>query len=100
MRWTADQWGSGFTANVAVTNLAAARTSWTLTFTFPGNQRVTNAWNATVTQSGTAVTARNVSWNGTLASGASVTFGFQATYSGTNTRPTDFSLDGTSCTAS
>jgi glucose/arabinose dehydrogenase len=100
VRWTADQWGSGFTANVAVTNLAAARTSWTLTFTFPGNQRVTNAWNATVTQSGTAVTARNVSWNGSLATGGSVSFGFQATYSGTNTRPTDFNLDGTTCAVS
>jgi glucose/arabinose dehydrogenase len=100
VRWTADQWGSGFTANVAVTNLGAARSSWTLAFTFPGDQRVTNAWNATVSQSGTAVTARNVSWNGSLASGASVTFGLQATYSGTNTRPADFKLDGTSCTAS
>ncbi|MEU4425035.1 PQQ-dependent sugar dehydrogenase [Actinoplanes sp. NPDC024001] len=99
VRWTADQWGTGFTANVAVTNLGAARTSWALTFTFPGNQRVTNAWNATVTQSGAAVTARNAGWNGTLAAGATVTFGLQATYTGTNARPTDFRLDGTACTA-
>ncbi|WP_442875166.1 cellulose binding domain-containing protein [Actinoplanes sp. NBC_00393] len=97
MRWTADQWGTGFTANVGVTNLGAARSSWTVTFTFPGNQQVTGAWNATVSQSGAAVTARNASWNGTLAAGATTSFGLQATYSGTNARPTDFRLDGTAC---
>ncbi|MEV6303416.1 cellulose binding domain-containing protein [Actinoplanes sp. NPDC051861] len=99
MRWQVDQWGSGFTANVGVTNAGAARSSWTVTFTFPGNQRVTNSWNATVTQSGSAVTARNAGWNGTLASGGTVSFGLQATYSGTNTAPADFRLDGTACTS-
>ncbi|WP_438862063.1 cellulose binding domain-containing protein [Paractinoplanes aksuensis] len=96
----ADQWSTGFTASVDVTNLGATRNSWTLTFTFPGNQRVTGAWNATVTQTGTAVTARNASWNGGLAPGATVTFGLQATFSGTNARPTDFRLDGEPCTVS
>ncbi|WP_373871277.1 cellulose binding domain-containing protein [Actinoplanes xinjiangensis] len=100
MRWTADQWGSGFTASVAVTNLGTARTSWALAFTFPGNQQVTNAWNTTVSQSGAAVTARNTSWNGALATGATVTFGLQATYSGVNARPTDLRLDGVNCTIS
>ncbi|MFC7530594.1 cellulose binding domain-containing protein [Actinoplanes sp. GCM10030250] len=97
VRWAADDWGSGFTANVGVTNLGAARSSWTATFTFPGDQRVTGGWNATVSQSGATVTARNVSWNGGLAAGATVTFGLQATYSGTNAHPTDFRLDGTAC---
>ncbi|MCO8269112.1 PQQ-dependent sugar dehydrogenase [Actinoplanes sp. TRM 88003] len=100
LRWVADQWSTGFTASVDVTNLGATRNSWTLTFTFPGNQRVTGAWNATVTQTGTAVTARNASWNGGLAPGATVTFGLQATFSGTNARPTDFRLDGEPCTVS
>jgi cellulase/cellobiase CelA1 len=81
-----------------VTNLGPARSSWTLGFTFGGNQRVSNAWNATVTQSGAAVTAGNVSWNGALATGATTTFGFQATYSGANARPSDFRLDGAACT--
>ncbi|MBL7260111.1 PQQ-dependent sugar dehydrogenase [Paractinoplanes lichenicola] len=97
LRWAADQWGSGFTANVSVTNLGAARSSWTLTFTFPGNQQVTGAWNAAVSQAGAAVTARNAGWNGALATGATATFGLQATYSGTNAGPTDFRLDGTPC---
>ena len=71
---------------------------WTLTWTWPGNQQVSNAWNATVTQSGTQVTARNVSYNAAISAGARTNFGFQATYSGTNTAPTQFTLNGSACT--
>jgi hypothetical protein len=97
VRWTTNQWSSGFTAEVAVTNLGAARTGWALTFTFGGNQRITGSWNASVTQSGTQVTARNAAWNGTLAAGATATFGVQGSYTGTNTPPTGFALDGVPC---
>ena len=48
---------------------------------------MTQAWNATVTTGGTAVTARNVSYNGTLAAGASTTFGFLGSWRGTNSVP-------------
>ena len=81
-----------------MTNLGAGRTGWAVTFTLPGNQRITSAWSATVTQSGSQVTARNASWNGALPTGATATFGFQATYSGTNGRPDDIRLDGAGCT--
>ncbi|MGW0504159.1 PQQ-dependent sugar dehydrogenase [Micromonospora sp. NPDC003241] len=95
--WTANQWSNGFTADVRVTNRGSALSSWTLTWSFPGNQQVTNAWNAQVTQSGRTVTARNVSWNGSLPTNGTATFGLQATYSGTNDRPGDFRLNNTSC---
>ncbi|MFI1994757.1 cellulose-binding domain-containing protein [Actinoplanes sp. NPDC020271] len=95
--WTANSWNTGFTADVKVTNLGTAVTSWTLGWTFPGNQRVTSAWNATVTQSGAAATATSVGWNGPLATGASASFGFQGTYSGTNAAPTAFTFNGVSC---
>jgi cellulose 1,4-beta-cellobiosidase len=98
VRWQVNQWSTGFTADVGVTNLGPARTGWTLSFTFGGNQRVSNAWNATVTQSGAEVTARNVSWNGALATGATATFGLQGTYSGSNAVPSGFRLDGAACT--
>nr|WP_308129006.1 cellulose-binding domain-containing protein [Actinoplanes polyasparticus] len=95
--WTANQWATGFTADVQVTNGGAAVTSWTLSWTFAGDQRVTNGWNATVTQSGNVVTAASTGWNGPLATGASTRFGFQATYSGANTAPTDFAFNGVPC---
>jgi hypothetical protein len=44
------------------------------------------------------VTVRNLSWNGAIAAGSSAAFGFQGNYSGTNARPTGFTLNGTACT--
>ena len=66
-------------------------------WSYAGNQKVTSGWNAKISQSGTAVTAANESYNGTLATGGSVSFGFNATYSGTNALPTTFTLDGVTC---
>ncbi|MFF8971086.1 glycoside hydrolase family 6 protein [Streptomyces sp. NPDC014995] len=92
-----NDWGTGYTANVTVTNNSAAKSSWAVKWTYAGNQKVTSGWNAKITQSGTAVTAANEGYNGTLATGGSVSFGFQGTYSGTNAVPTTFTLDGVTC---
>ncbi|MEV7214381.1 glycoside hydrolase family 9 protein [Kitasatospora cineracea] len=92
-------WGNGFTATVTVKNTGTAAVSgWTLGWSFDGDQRITNAWNATATQTGSTVTAQDAGWNGPLAPGASASFGFQATYSGTNPPPTRFTTNGTTCT--
>jgi glucose/arabinose dehydrogenase len=56
VRYEVNQWSNGFTANVTVTNRAAALNGWTVSWTFPGNQQITNAWNTQLTQSGAAVT--------------------------------------------
>jgi hypothetical protein len=95
--FTVNQWATGFTADVKLTNTGPAVASWSLTWTFGGNQSISNGWNAQISQSGTTVTASNLSWNGSLATGAATSFGFQATYSGTNAMPTDFALNGVSC---
>lgn len=92
-----NQWGTGFTAAVTVTNNGAAKTGWSLKWTYGGDQKVSNAWNAKVTQSGAAVTAANESYNGSLPTGGSASFGFQATYSGSNAVPATFTLDGVTC---
>src|SRR5690242_18580728 len=92
-----NQWAGGFTADVTLTNLGAARTSWTLSWTFAGDEHVTSAWNAQVAQTAKAVAAGNLSYNGTLASGGTVSFGFQATSSAATAVPADFALDGVSC---
>ncbi|GHH84586.1 hypothetical protein GCM10018793_49420 [Streptomyces sulfonofaciens] len=90
-----NDWGSGFTATVTVTNTSAtALPSWLVKWAFAGNQKVTNAWNATVAQSGQAVTAQNAAHNGSLSPGASASFGFQGSYGGSNAAPTP------TCTAS
>lgn len=92
-----NQWDSGFTASVTITNNSAAKSSWAATWSYAGNQKVTSFWSSKITQSGTAVTAANESYNGTLATGGSVSFGFNASYSGTNAAPTTFKLDGVTC---
>ncbi|WP_329335612.1 glycoside hydrolase family 6 protein [Streptomyces sp. NBC_01352] len=92
-----NQWDTGFTAAVTVTNNGAAKSSWALKWSYAGNQKVTSGWNAKLSQSGTAVTAANESYNGTLATGGSASFGFQGTYSGTNAIPATFTLDGVTC---
>ncbi|MGX1240751.1 cellulose 1,4-beta-cellobiosidase [Streptomyces pseudovenezuelae] len=76
---------------------APPKTSWSLKWSYAGNQKVTSGWNARISQSGTAVTAANESYNGTLATGGSASFGFQGTYSGTNAVPATFTLDGVTC---
>ncbi|WP_333768414.1 GH12 family glycosyl hydrolase domain-containing protein [Streptomyces sp. IBSBF 2435] len=93
--YTVNDWGGGFTADVTVTNTGGAAThGWTVGWTYGGNQRITSSWNATVAQSGAAVTAASMSYNGQLAPAASTHFGVQGTYSGGNTAPT------LTCTAS
>jgi hypothetical protein len=75
----ANDWGSGWQGNVAVTAGSAAIDGWTLTWTWPGGQQVTSHWNANLTQSGSAVTASDVGWNGRVNAGQRVeAFGFIA----------------------
>lgn len=97
--YTPNSWQNGFTADVTVANTSASQINgWTLNWTFSGDQRITSAWNADVTQNGSAVTARSVGHNGAIAPGGSQSFGFQGTYSGSNASPGGFTLNGTACT--
>jgi cellulose 1,4-beta-cellobiosidase len=98
--YSANSWNTGFTASITVTNLGDPLTSWALKFNWSGNQQITSSWNGTATQSGTAVTITNASYNGAVPTGGTATPGFQGTYSGTNTNPTSFTLNGVACTGS
>ncbi|THV26430.1 cellulase family glycosylhydrolase [Glycomyces paridis] len=93
----ANQWPGGFTANVSITNLGSAVNGWDLVWTFPNGQRVTQAWGATTTNAGDQVTATNVSYNGSIASSGSVSFGFNGSWTGSNNEPASFALNGTVC---
>ncbi|KXK60620.1 oxidoreductase [Micromonospora rosaria] len=95
--WTTNQWTGGFTAEVRITNQGPALAGWALTWSFGADQRVTNAWNAQVTQSGAAVTARNVEWNGAVPQGGTASFGVQGSAGSANPTPDAFQLNGTPC---
>ena len=92
------QWQGGFGAEVRVTNLGDPVNGWTLTWSYGAGQQVTQAWNATVTQSAAQVTARNVSYNGAVATSGTVSFGFNGSSTGSNPAPTAFALNGVACT--
>jgi len=90
-------WGTGFTAAVTIQNTGSAITSWTLGYSYAGNQALSQGWSGTWAQTGKAITVTSASWNGSLATGASAQIGANFTYSGTNTAPTAFTLNGTAC---
>nr|WP_240970739.1 non-reducing end alpha-L-arabinofuranosidase family hydrolase [Actinacidiphila epipremni] len=93
-----NEWPGGFGANVSVTNLGGPVTSWQLSWAFTAGQTVTQLWGGSYTQTGTQVAVTNAAWNGTLATGASTSIGFNGAYTTTNPIPTTFTLNGTTCT--
>ncbi|ASW54350.1 cellulose binding domain-containing protein [Plantactinospora sp. KBS50] len=88
------QWTGGFIGDVGISVGGGGVDGWTLTFTLPAGQQITGAWNATVTQSGTQATARDVGWNAHL---GSASWGFQATTTGSTAAPGGFALNGIPC---
>ncbi|WP_184931428.1 glycoside hydrolase family 18 chitinase [Streptomyces nymphaeiformis] len=88
-------WGTGFGANWTVKNTGTTTiSSWTVEWDYPSGTSVTSAWDATVTSSGTHWTAKNVGWNGTLAPGASVSFGYNGAGPGA---PSGCKINGAPC---
>ncbi len=98
VQYQGNGWNTGVSANITITNTGAqAVNGWTLKFTFPSGQTIQQGWSANWSQSGAAVTATNVEWNGSLAPGGSTNIGFNAGHNGTNTNPTGFTLNGVTC---
>ncbi len=95
---TSSEWPGGFVANVTITNTGTSSINgWTLTFTYPGDQRVTNAWNTALTQSGKNITATNLRYNATIAPGGNTVIGWQGIWTTSDAPPTSFSINGTAC---
>lgn len=98
-----NQWPGGFGATIAITNTGSTTINgWTLTFTFPNGQTITQLWNGSFTQSGSAITLTNASYNASIAPGAAVSSspGFNGSWSGSNPSPTSFKLNNVVCSLS
>jgi endoglucanase len=92
-----NEWAGGFTANINITTSKAV-SSWTVGFTYNGDQQVTNAWNANKTQSGKNVTLTNLSYNGSIGAGQTLTgVGVQGTWGASDAAPSGFTLNGVAC---
>jgi acetylxylan esterase len=97
--YAVNAWNTGLTASVTVANTGSAPINgWSLAFTLPSGQRISSGWNATISGTSGAVTASNVSYNGTIPANGSTSFGFQATHTGDSGKPGSFTLNGQPCT--
>ncbi len=94
-----NQWSGGFGADVTVTNLGDPVNGWTLGWSFAAGQQVVQAWNATVSQSGAQVSARDAGYNAAIGTGGTANFGFNGSWNNaSNPVPAAFTLNGTACT--
>ncbi|MBA9001603.1 lytic polysaccharide monooxygenase auxiliary activity family 9 protein [Thermomonospora cellulosilytica] len=81
-------WSGGFQGEVTVKNSGTNSTSgWTVHMSLPGGTTVNSLWSGAHTQTGTDLTVKNAAWNGSLAPGASTTFGFVANGTPPTTEP-------------
>jgi hypothetical protein len=93
---SATAFGAGITINNTGTT---AVSSWKLTWTFANGQTISSLWNGTIAQSGANVTVSSLSYNGSIAAGASYSgLGFNGLWNGSaNAVPTAFALNGVAC---
>lgn len=88
-------WSGGFQGEVTVRNTGTTATrGWTVRLTYGNGQQVNQIWGGSYTQSGSTVTVTNAGYNGAIGPNATATFGFIASWNGTNAAPTS------TCTAS
>ncbi|MER7456676.1 cellulose binding domain-containing protein [Micromonospora sp. NPDC126480] len=88
-------WSTGYVGKVTVRNdEAVPMTGWRVEFDLPAGTSVANHWNAALTRTGTRHVFTNLARNGTLAPGASTSFGWVAAGTGT---PVDCRVNGAPC---
>ena len=88
-------WGTGYQARYTIKNTGtAAATGWQVVFALPSSAKLGSFWDANVSTAGGTSTATDRGYNGTLAAGASTTFGFIVAGSGA---PTSCAINGASC---
>src|SRR3712207_2257044 len=89
------EWSSGWQGEYTITNGgSSAITSWKVEFDLPAGTSVGSYWDALLTTSGQHFTFTNRNYNGTIAPGASVKFGFLGSGTGS---PSGCKLNGASC---
>lgn len=95
-----NEWPGGFQAEIVIGNTGTDTIgNWTLGFTFPDGQRVTNMWGGTPTQTGSDVSVAAASYTSTIPVNGSVGVGFTGSLSGSaNSAPDAFTLSGSACT--
>ena len=87
-------WGTGWEGKYTITNGPATITSWRVEFDLPAGTSITTHWDAVRSGTGNHLIFSNAGWNGTLAPGASISFGFNGAGPGT---PSNCTVNGSAC---
>ncbi|NYI03801.1 glucuronyl esterase domain-containing protein [Allostreptomyces psammosilenae] len=91
---TVNSWSGGFQGEVTVRNAGTSPINgWAVRMTLAPGQSISNLWNGQNTGTSGSVTVSNTPWNGALAVGGTVTFGFVVS-GGSSTPPSDLSCTG------
>jgi len=86
-----NNWSSGGTVEVTIKNNSSSSVNnWNVDWTFPGDQKISNLWNGTYTQSGQSVNVKNMPYNGNISPNGSISFGF--VYTGSNGTPSNITV--------
>jgi hypothetical protein len=97
--YAATTWPGAFMARVTIDNMGTTSINgWKLTFTFPGDEAISSAWNATFNQTAGQVSAMNTNYDAIIPHGASQSLGFLGTWTSNDTAPASFSVNGMACT--
>ncbi|WP_367320083.1 cellulose binding domain-containing protein [Streptomyces sp. HUAS ZL42] len=91
-----NEWPDGFQATVTVTTTQAL-SDWSVVWSFGDGQKVGQMWDARFAQSGSRVTAAAADYNRSVPANGSVAFGFLASWQGKNSAPSNFTLNGRTC---
>ncbi|HEX3591042.1 MAG TPA: glycoside hydrolase family 6 protein [Pseudonocardiaceae bacterium] len=91
------QWTTGFTADIKVTNLGDATTSWSLGYAYSAGQTLQSGWNGEWSQTGANVKVTNETWNANITTGGVLDVGANFNWTGSNPAPTTFTFNGVTC---
>ena len=97
-----NQFHSGFVVNLGISNTGTTPISgWTLTWSFADGQTISSYFNGNFTQTGANVSVQSRIYDANIApaSKLSIDVGFVGIWNNiTNSIPTSFALNGTTCT--
>jgi endo-1,4-beta-mannosidase len=98
VNYSQNDWGGGATVSLTIRNNGTSViNAWKLAFRFTGNQKIVHFWNGTFSQNSTEVIVTNAAYNGAIPVGGTVNCGFNISYSGTNAKPSGFTLNSSAC---
>jgi len=91
-------WTGGATVNVDIITTVPL-SSWSLSYSLPPGQSISQSWNCGLSVSGQQVTARNAGWNGNIGAAGTVSFGYNVNRPTGDppARPTSFTLNTVVC---